>query len=579
MLSNFLNYFRDEQDENPSFIKLTRNILIFAVAVNIVLAVLTLGLFGKESWNPIAFGALTINLIVTGVSLAFALQQQVTVAKWIVPISFIISIAVIAFTTNGLRDISMVGLPIVLIIAAVMLGKRSIWIMAPLALFIVLIVAFKDISSGRVVAKVGVDDVVIVLVLLVGCFAIVQVFVNQTLEYIEKLRQSEQAQTKEKSENREILQALRERVNQRTFDLDAAARLNARRARQLEAMSQVVRAISTIQDLDTILPYITQVISEHFNVYHTGIFLLDDNREYAVLRAANSDGGRKMLARGHKLPVGQTGIVGFVTATGQPRIALDIGDDAVFFDNPDLPDTHSEITMPLRYAGQMIGALDVQSVEANAFNQDDINVLTILADQVAAAIQNTLTLEEIRSALDEFQKSVGDNTRESWKVMRPKSLGLGFQLIGNEIKPLERLLEGEHIQDAIAQNKAILSDPENSSARMALPIRLRGQVVGIVNLRAQPGRQITSDDAEIVEAITERLSLAIETATLLQATRHRADVERVTTDISSKISASSRFETILQTAAQELSRALGGSDVIVQIEPASIESSMATEHG
>ncbi len=283
-----------------------------------------------------------------------------------------------------------------------------------------------------------------------------------------------------------------------------------------------------------------------------------------------------MLTREHKLAVGQTGIVGFVTASGQPRIASDVGTDAVFFDNPDLPNTHSEIALPLRYAGQIIGALDVQSTKSNAFNQDDIEILITLADQVATAIKNTLAFEEARNTVAKFQNSLNEKTYESWKVMQSKSsLGLGFQLIGSTIKPLDTPLEGEHIQQALAQNKAVLSDKENVSSSLAIPIRLRGQTVGIINLRANNNYKLTNDDAEIAEAVTERLSLAIETATLLQATQHRADIERLTTDISSKISSSTRFETILQTAAQELSKALGGSDVLVQIEPISIELSMA----
>lgn len=154
---------------------------------------------------------------------------------------------------------------------------------------------------------------------------------------------------------------LDERIKLRTADLDLSAKNSERRARQFEAISQIVKAISSFQDLDTLLPHITQVISEQFNTYHTGIFLLDNEQEYAVLRASNSEGGRKMLARKHKLQVGHTGIVGFVTATGRARIALDVGTDAAYFDNPDLPDTRSEIALPLRHGGQIIGALDVQS--------------------------------------------------------------------------------------------------------------------------------------------------------------------------------------------------------------------------
>jgi GAF domain-containing protein len=310
-------------------------------------------------------------------------------------------------------------------------------------------------------------------------------------------------------------------------------------------------------------------VSEQFNVYHTGIFLLDDKREFAILRASNSEGGKKMMTREHKLEVGQTGIVGFVTATGQPRIASDVGADAAFFNNPDLPNTHSEITLPLRYAGQIIGALDVQSSESNAFDQDDIEVLITLADQVATAIKNTLMFEEAKNTMSKFQSSLNDRTYQSWKVMRSKSLGLGFQLTGTTIKPLDAPLEGKHIQQAITQNKSVLSDEDNASSSLAIPIRLGGQVVGVINLRASNNRKLTDDAADIAKSVSERLSLAIETATLLEATQHRADIERLTTDISSKIGSSTRFETILQTAAQELSKALGGSDVLVQIEPTS----------
>jgi GAF domain-containing protein len=294
---------------------------------------------------------------------------------------------------------------------------------------------------------------------------------------------------------------------------------------------------------------------------------LDASREYAILRASNSEGGKKMLARAHKLQVGQTGIVGFVTASGQPRIALDVGADAVFFDNPDLQDTRSEIALPLRYAGQIIGALDVQSTESSAFRQDDVEALVTLADQISIAINNTLILEEARKANTESQKRIGEATLESWKVMQGKSSGLGFQLVDSSIQLLEKPLEEDQIQEAIAQEKSISSGKGDAASPLAIPIRLRGQVIGVMNLHSRNNSILAQYDVDIAEAICERLSLALETATLLQTTQHRADIERVTTDISSKISSSTRFETILQTAAQELSRALGGSDVLVQIEP------------
>lgn len=574
MLSRFLNYFRDEEDGNPSFIQMTRNILIFVILINLFLLPLVIGLFGEESRNIPAFFVLSINLILEIISLYYAIRGKVGMAKLIVPLALIMAIAVIAVNTNGLRDISIVGLPLVLVIAALLLGKRAMWVVAPIAVITALVIAVLDLTSGRSVTKVGVDDAIIIILLLVGCSAIIQALINRLTETINKLQKNEKIQLEENRELNELRQSLEERVNQRTAELETANQFNLRRARQFEAISQVVKAISSIQDLDTLMPRITQVISEQFNTYHTGIFLLDNEREFAVLRASNSMGGQKMLERGHKLQVGQTGIVGFVTATGRARIALDVGTDAAYFDNPNLPDTRSEIALPLRYSGQIIGALDVQSLDANAFGQDDIEALTTLADQVAVTINNTLILEEARKSLNESQSAFGNFTRDSWKIMQPKSLGLGFQLKESVVTPLDQPLTGKHIQEAVASGATVISDKDNGGSNLTIPIRLRGKTIGIINLRTAQ-QKLTSDDADIAESVTERLSLAIETALLIQTTQHRADVERITSDISSRINSSTRFETILQTAAQELSRALGGSDVLVQIEPASIELGMA----
>ena len=481
-----------------------------------------------------------------------------------------------AFAADGVRDIIVVAYIAISLLASIIINWRAGSIVMVLSIVTIWALAILEVNgylTPRFQEPIAYSrDLSLVFV----AIAVLIYFSTTSLRDANaRAKKSEQNLLASNKTLQELNQTLEERVNQRTAELNAANIHNLKRARQFETISQVVRAISSIQDLETLLPQITKVISEQFNVYHTGIFLLDDNREFAILRAANSEGGKKMLAREHKLAVGQTGIVGFVTVTGQPRIASDVGADAVFFDNPDLPNTHSEIALPLRYAGQVIGALDVQSTQPNAFNQDDIEILITLADQVATAIKNTLVIEESRNAASKFQSSLNDKTYEAWKVMQPRSLGLGFQLIGSTIKPLDAPLEGEHIQKALAQNKAVLSaDEENISSNLAIPIRLRGQTVGVINLRTTNNYKLTTDDAEIAEAVTERLSLAIESATLLQSTQHRADIERVTTDISSKISSSTHFETILQTAAQELSKALGGSDVLVQIEPISIELGM-----
>ena len=574
MLARVLSNFRDEEDHNPSFIQMTRNILIFLMVINALLLPLVSGFLTAEAPRPITITVLSVTLLLVGISLYLATHGRVGMAKVIAPLSIVIAIAIISTTINGLRDISIVALPLVIIVSALLMGNRGIWISAPLVILVALGIALLDLNSQRDITPVGMDDAVIIVILLAGYSSIIQVLIARLTDTITKLRINEKTQLEENRELNELRSSLEERVDRRTAELDASNTANARRASQFAAIAQVLKAVSSIQDPDTLLSYITQVISEQFKIYHTGIFLLDGAREYAVLRASNSEGGRKMLAREHKLQVGQTGIVGFVTATGRARIALNVGADAAFFDNPDLPETRSEIALPLRYAGQIIGALDVQSKAENAFDPGDMEVLLTLADQVSVTLNYALVLEDARKLLSESQTSFSTLTRETWKVMRPKSAGLGFRSYGSKVITLEKPLEGATIQEALSNNKTVISNHVDDPSDLAIPIRLRGQIIGVISLRTRRNRKISNDETEITEAVAERLSLAIETAVLLQSTQHRADIERVTTDISSKISASTRIEAILQTAAHELSRALGGSDVLVQIDPTSIEMGM-----
>ena len=110
-----------------------------------------------------------------------------------------------------------------------------------------------------------------------------------------------------------------------------------------------------------------------------------------------------MLARSHRLRVGAQGIIGWTTHTGEPRIALDVGEDAVYFDNPDLPNTRSEIGLLLKVGDRIIGALDVQSTQGAAFGEDDIAVLQILADQIALGIETANVTKKL-AIIDDSQR-------------------------------------------------------------------------------------------------------------------------------------------------------------------------------
>nr|HID12665.1 HAMP domain-containing protein [Anaerolineae bacterium] len=181
---------------------------------------------------------------------------------------------------------------------------------------------------------------------------------------------------------------LEQRVAQRTRELQKANWQLQRRAIQLRASAKIGRAATTILDIDELLRATVNLIRDEFGFYHAGVFLLDEAGEWAELRAASGEAGQKLLAQGHRLAVGETSMVGWTAAHRQPRIALDVGKDAVHFDNPLLPHTRSEMTLPLLVGERLLGVLDVQSTEEAAFDEDDVRALQNMADQIAVAIDN-----------------------------------------------------------------------------------------------------------------------------------------------------------------------------------------------
>ncbi len=185
-----------------------------------------------------------------------------------------------------------------------------------------------------------------------------------------------------------MIETLELRVADRTRELN-------RRAMYLQAATQVSHAASSVLSPEELVLQTVNLIRDHFNYYYVGLFLMDASRHWTVLRAGTGQAGREMLARGHQLEVGGDSMIGWCTAHGQARIALDVGDEAVRFDNPLLPETRSEMALPLVSRGQVIGALTVQSAAPQAFSEEDVAVLQTMADQVANAIENARLLQEM----------------------------------------------------------------------------------------------------------------------------------------------------------------------------------------
>ncbi len=267
-----------------------------------------------------------------------------------------------------------------------------------------------------------------------------------------------------------------------------------------------------------------------------------------------------MLANNHRLRVGESGIVGYVTSTGKPRVALNTEQDAAFLNNPFLPDTLSEIALPLKVGEEVIGALDVQSTVENAFGQEDISILATLADQVAIAIQNARQYEETKKALAESAATARQFVQTGWQQFTKSQKIAGIHHTGAKATILYSN-NGDGNQNLTKRDQ---TKSKNRGISLSMPIKLRGEVIGTVDVYSVDNRRWDQDELDIVTAIIERAAIAMENARLLTESQKRASKERTISDISAKISAQSNIDQLLKVVAQELSRTMPGADIAVQ---------------
>lgn len=369
------------------------------------------------------------------------------------------------------------------------------------------------------------------------------------------------------SQLRSLIGSLERRVAERTADLDMARIHSERRAQELQAISEISRTISTEQRLEILLPLVTRLVSERFDFYHIGIFFVDATKQFTLLQAANSEGGKRMLAREHRLELG-IGIVGTVALSGTPRIALDVGADAVFFDNPDLPETRSEMALPLKLRGETIGVLDVQSVKPGAFTESDANTLGILADQIAIAIENARLFGQMQLAREEAETLYNRFLRSEWKTFMQQDTKVGYHHSISGGRALQKPVYTEEIGRALQEGKVVVleGNPDRSKPSIAVPVKLHDQTIGVLNITAAKNRKWNPDEIKLAQAISDRLALALENARLLQESQRRAAKEAMIGEVSAKISASINMRNVLQTAVEELGRALPGSEIVIQFQ-------------
>lgn len=351
---------------------------------------------------------------------------------------------------------------------------------------------------------------------------------------------------------------------QRTLESRIAERTSALqvRAEQLETIAELNRVIAASSDLRSLLDTAVRLIAERLEYDHVGIFLIDPHNVWAVLRAASSEGGQRMLARGHRLRVGEQGIVGYVAQTGLPRFAFSVGEDAVWFNNPDLPDTQSEISLPLIARGQhIVGVLDIQTTVPSAFTEEDVEVLRILAGGIAVAIANMQAMEETNAAVERLERYQAQDAMQAWRrTLARRQMRVGYAYESGLVNRVDSAP-----QAAGAVREVTTRTTEDGKHLLLAPIRVRDRDMGVLTFeKAVPW---TEDQVQLARFVVGQLDLALDNARLLEETRLRANQERARSDIVSRIRAMTSTDAILRNAARELGVALQVERSRIQLLP------------
>ena len=321
------------------------------------------------------------------------------------------------------------------------------------------------------------------------------------------------------------------------------------RTRDVEVVAEISRNAASSREIDTVLSRVVDQLRDRFNFYHVQIFLVDNAGEFAVLHSSTGDAGKALLARQHRLRIGGESIVGKATGTGEARITQNTNrGDVSYYPNPLLPDTRSELALPIRSARAVLGALDVQSTQENAFNDDDIRIFQVLADQLAVTIQNARLLDANQYEAQRARTLLAESTQNSWRefLTEQPAQSLGFRYDMLNVRPIAAI-DGNGAADD--------GQPKTTTGRlnsMRAPIAVRGTPVGELTAVGNEGESLSVDDRKLLEDVAERVALAIDNVRLNQKSQiARGEVERLY-EINRQLTSAATVEEVFRLIADQM---------------------------
>lgn len=329
------------------------------------------------------------------------------------------------------------------------------------------------------------------------------------------------------------------------------------RTAELTLSMEVGQRAAAIKEVDKLLPTITEFIRQQFDLYYTQVYFVDDLGQNLVLQAGTGHVGKELLARHHSLPIGQGSIVGRVASEGQAVIVSDTITSDIHKPNSLLPETRSELAVPLVVEEQVVGVLDMQAKQPNAFTRENQTVFEAMGIQLANAIDSARQWALAQEARRRSEQALNQLTRETWaETLATRRGGLAFSYDLSAVTPLT----------SAQQNGGVV-----------VPVVVQNQTIGQLSVRPPEGKVLSADEHALLSAVSQQLAQKAENIRLFEETQQRATREQIARQIADKIRASRDIEMALKTAAAELSKALGTAKAVVSLQITNPEDQAKTD--
>jgi len=338
---------------------------------------------------------------------------------------------------------------------------------------------------------------------------------------------------------------IEQQAEQLTHRASALTSETDERTRAIMMTAEIAQIMTGSREVNAMLKQVASLIVERFQVYHAQIFLIEPGARQARLYAASGAASDELMARNDALPLSVQSVVTRVISRGEAVAVNDTDVDPIHRRNELLPLTRSEIGLPLRVSGQVIGALNIHSVIPNAFKLADIAAFQTIADQMAISIENVRLFERAQRDLADIETLNRQLTGEAWRSYltgRGGGAPAGYATSDGRIAPINSTDEAES---------------PSGEGTISLPLKIRGETIGLLDVTSRSGEMPDSDTRSMLEAVAERVALALDSTRLGEQAQRQAEREQILSKISAELQATTDMNAILRIVARESSKALG----------------------